>query len=366
MKNMIIEYENLYKVNKKLFKNYRNSFINFFKNGHYILGNNVKNFENKFAEYCGTKYCIGVASGLDALTISINAFNFKNGDEIIVPSNTYIASILAIINNGLKPILVEPNIKTYNIDPAKIEEKITKKTKAILVVHLYGKACSMDPILSLSKQYKLRIIEDVAQAHGATYKNKKCGSFGDVGAFSFYPTKNLGALGDAGAIVTDNENLAKKLKALRNYGSLKKYYNDYIGFNSRLDELQACFLLQKLNILDDINEHKRELAKIYLDNLNDNFIKPFVDKDYFDVYHIFNIRHIKRDKLKKYLLENQVITEIHYPIPPHKQKALKKIIKGEYPISEEIHSTTLSLPISFFHNKNDIYKVVDVLNKFKN
>lgn len=357
----MIEYENLKLVNKKLFSKYKESFDSFLESGWFILGDQVKKFEEEFAKFNNTKYCIGVASGLDALIIAINALKFPKNSEIIVPSNTYIATILAIIRNGFKPILVEPEITTYNIDPNKIEEKISKNTKGILVVHLYGKSCDMDPIIQIAKKYNLKIIEDVAQAHGAKYKGKNTGSFG-IGCFSFYPTKNLGALGDAGAITTDDGNLATILKSLRNYGSSKKYYNEFLGYNSRLDEIQAGFLSIKLKILDDINNHKRSLAKLYLENLDSKFIKPIEHNDYFDVYHIFNIRHEKRDQLKDYLLKNGIHTEIHYPFSPHKQKALQGIIKGEYPISENIHNTTLSLPISYYHSKEDVLRVCNVMN----
>ncbi|PCI98558.1 MAG: aminotransferase [Flavobacteriales bacterium] len=360
----MIEYENLNKVNAALFEKYEDKFSSFLKSGWYILGNDVRTFENEFAQYCNTNHCVGVASGLDALVLALNAFDFEKGSEVIVPSNTYIATILAILNNGLKPVLVEPNIGTYNIDPTKIEEKITNKTKAILVVHLYGKCCEMDAIMDIANQYKLKVVEDAAQAHGAKYKNKITGSFGDFGAFSFYPTKNLGALGDAGAITTNSEELQTIVRSLRNYGSEKKYYNDRIGFNSRLDEIQAGFLSIKLNILNQITDHKRSLAKIYLEELSDAFIKPVVDENYLDVYHIFNVRHQKRDQLKSYLLENDIKTEIHYPVAPHHQKAIKGLFDANYPISEEIHNTTLSLPISYFHSKEDVMRVVETMNKF--
>jgi dTDP-4-amino-4,6-dideoxygalactose transaminase len=363
---MEIEYENLGKVNHLFFEDFRRSFSETLQRGWYILGNNVKQFENKFAEYIGSKYCIGVASGLDALMLSLRAFMFPENSEVIVPSNTYIATILAIVNNNLKPVLVEPDIRTYNINPVEIERKITSKTKAIIVVHLYGKACDMGEIVRLAEKYDLKIIEDCAQAHGAMYKNKKVGSFGDFGAFSFYPTKNLGALGDAGAITTDNENLASTIRKLRNYGSSVKYYNEIIGFNSRLDEIQAGFLSIKLSKLDEINRHKRKLADIYLKNLKDEFIKPLIQQDYYDVYHIFNIRHPERDRLREYLLRNGIKTEIHYPVPPHRQKALEGIFdtKMKYPVSEEIHSSTLSLPISYGHTEDEIKKVVEVINNF--
>ena len=359
----MIEYENLRLANEKLFDKYKESFNNFLNSGWFILGDQVKKFEERFASFCNVKHCIGVASGLDALILAIDACNFPKNSEIIVPSNTYIATILAIVRNGFKPILVEPDINTYNIDPNRIEEKITKNTRAIIVVHLYGKACNMDKICSIANKYDLKIIEDVAQAHGAKFKDKMVGGFG-IGCFSFYPTKNLGALGDAGAVTTNDENLAKTFRSLRNYGSAIKYYNDDLGYNSRLDEIQAGFLSAKLELLDDITNHKRELAKIYIENLDDRFIKPVVDRDYFDVYHIFNVRHKNRDELKNYLLENEVKTEIHYPLPPHRQKSMQGIIEGQYPISEEIHNTTLSLPISYFHKEEDVLKICDIMNRW--
>ena len=270
----MIEYENLGKLNKPFFKKFKRNFSRLLENGWFILGDNVKIFENQFADYCGAKYCIGVASGLDALLLSLKAFNFDSGSEILVPSNTYIATILAIFHANLKPVLVEPNLLTYNIDPDKIASKITNKTAAVVVVHLYGKVCEMDTIIKIANEHGLKIIEDCAQAHGAMYKNKKAGTFGDIGAFSFYPTKNLGALGDAGAVITDNESLYNKISSLRNYGSKIKYKNEYIGYNSRLDEIQASFLNIKLKELDKINEHKRELASIYLNNIREDFILP--------------------------------------------------------------------------------------------
>ena len=333
--------------------------------GWYVLGNNVLTFEHEYASFIGSNHCIGVASGLDALILALRCFEFPAGSEIIVPSNTYIATILSILQNGLKAVLVEPDINTYNIDPGKIIEKITSKTKAIMPVHLYGKCCHMDAILEIGKRYNLRIIEDCAQSHGSKYKNKLSGSFGDLAAHSFYPTKNLGALGDAGAVTTDDDSMTVKLKALRNYGSKVKYVNEYVGCNSRLDEIQAGFLSIKLGFLNNINEHKRKLAKLYLENLKDEFIKPFVEEDFYDVYHIFNIRHSRRDELKEYLMEREIKTEIHYPVAPHNQKAMKGIIEGKFPISEEIHATTLSLPISYFHSEEDILRVIDVLNSFK-
>ncbi len=359
----MIEYENLKKVNEKLFDKYKESFDEVLKSGWYILGKNVAEFEKKFASYIGVRYCVGVASGLDALILALDSFGFPKDSEIIGPSNTHIATIIAIVRNGFKSVLVEPDISTYNIDPTKIEEKITSKTKAIIVVHLYGKVCDMDPIIEIANKYNLKIIEDASHAHGAKYRGKMAGSFG-VGCFSFYPTKNLGALGDAGAIVTDDEYLVNKFKSLRNYGSSLKYYNEYCGYNSRLDEIQAGFLSIKLGILDDIINHKRKLAKIYLENLDGRFIKPVVCEDYYDVYHIFNIRHHKRDELREYLLSNGIKTEIHYPLPPHRQKAMRGIVEGEYPIADEIHKTTFSLPISYSHTEEDILEVCRVMNRF--
>lgn len=359
----MIEYEDLKEVNKRLFENYQQRFTRVLESGWYILGKHVAKFENNFATYCKTNHCVGVASGLDALVLALQALNLPKGSEVIVPANTYIATILAIVKNGLTPVLVEPDIATYNIDPEKILEKITPKTKVILVVHLYGKACDMDAIEAIAQAHGLYLVEDAAQAHGACYKGKKAGSFG-IGCFSFYPTKNLGALGDAGAVTLNNTEIADKLRALRNYGSHKKYHTDYIGSNSRLDELQAGFLDIKLAVLDDITEHKRALASIYLAELSDAFIKPVVKKDYKDVYHIFNIRHANRDALKDYLLGCGVKTEIHYPVPPHRQKAMQGLLIGSYPISDMIHQTTLSLPISYCHTKEDIYKVCEAMNRW--
>jgi len=346
-------------------KEYTEVFQEVLHGGWYILGKQVGQFEQSFASYCGVEHCIGVASGLDALVLSLRYFGFKPGDEVIVPANTYIASILAIMQVGLKPVLVEPDINTYNIDPEKIESAITGRTRAILVVHLYGKMCDMDPILWLADQYDLKVVEDCAQAHGAYYKGEKAGSFGDFGAFSFYPTKNLGALGDAGAITCKDEKLNKAIRTLRNYGSSAKYVFDEVGYNSRLDELQAAFLSVKLKYLDKITAHKQKLAAVYLRELKSDFILPTVQTGQEDVYHIFAIRHAERDRLKKYLLDNGIGTEIHYPIAPHQQKAMNGILSSErYPISEEIHQTILSLPISYGHAEEDIIKVVEVMNKF--
>jgi len=361
----MIEYENLKKVNEPFRDAFRKSFETLLDSGWYILGGTVETFEREYASYCGVRHCIGVASGLDAILLSLKAFDFKSGSEVIVPSNTYIATILAVVNAGLKPVLVEPDIRTYNIDPGKIEEKITSNTVAIIVVHLYGKVCEMDPIMEIARKNDVRVIEDCAQAHGAMYRGKKAGSFGQCNAFSFYPTKNLGALGDAGAVVTDDGDIAEKVRMLRNYGSRRKYHNDVAGYNSRLDAIQAGFLSVKLEKLDHINEYKRTLAGLYLKHLSDGVIKPVVAEESFDVYHIFPIRHKKRDALREHLLKSGIQTEVHYPVPPHKQRAMNNILgECDCPISAEIHETILSLPISLCHTEDDIAKVIEAVNQF--
>ncbi len=361
----MIPYENLHNLNKEFESQFQEKFKQFLEKGWYILGEEVALFEENFAKYCGSKYCIGVANGLDALELGLQVFDFPKDTEIIVPSNTYIATILAIVNQGFKPVLIEPNITTYNIDASKIEKKITQKTKAIMVVHLYGQATEMDKINKIAKQYNLEIIEDCAQAHGAKFQNKMVGTFGKIGAYSFYPTKNLGTLGDAGAIITSDEGIYKKIKALRNYGSEKKYQNLYIGKNSRLDELQAAFLNIKLPFLEKINTYKIELATLYDNFLTNKVIKPIFASNSSHVYHIYNIRTEKRDELKDYLKKNGIETEIHYPIAPNKQKGYEKYFENQqYPISEEIHNTTLSLPISYCTTKEEINHIIKKINTF--
>jgi dTDP-4-amino-4,6-dideoxygalactose transaminase len=362
----MIAYEDLGKLNASFTAEYELKFKNFLSSGWYILGEEVSQFEKEFAEYCGAKYCVGVANGLDALTLSLLACGFSEKSEILVPANTYIATILAVLNAGHIPVLVEPDMRTYNIDENLIPAKITARTKAIMPVHLYGRLCNMPAILGIAKKYNLKVIEDAAQAHGASLQGRKAGAWGDITAFSFYPTKNLGALGDGGAITTDNAEYAERIKTLRNYGSRKKYYNEKIGVNSRLDELQAAFLRVKLKKLDKINAHKNKLAVIYNAELPDNkFIKPLMSADYYHVYHIYNIRHPERDRLKTYLETKGIKTEIHYPVPPHKQQALADVFGQEkMPISEEIHKTTLSLPLSWGHTEKDILTVCQMLGKF--
>lgn len=361
----MIDYENLGKVNKPFFAELRRAFGETLESGWYILGKNVERFEREFADYCDAAHCIGVASGLDALILSLKAHEFPSGSEVIVPSNTYIATILAIIRSGLKPVLVEPDLATYNIDPARIEENITGATVAIMAVHLYGKPCDMEQITQIGHRHGLKIFEDCSQAHGASIKGKKVGTFGDCAAFSFYPTKNLGALGDAGAVTTSDSSIASRIRALRNYGSARKYHNDLVGMNSRLDEMQAAFLSVKLPHLDRINRHKRQLAALYHRGLRADFIKPCLQEGFFDVCHIYNVRHERRDELKTYLEKHLIQTEIHYPVPPHRQKALQGMFDNHaYPVADEIHATTLSLPISACHTEEDILRVVDVMNGF--
>ena len=363
----IIPYENLNLLNKKFEAEFQLKFESFLKNGWYILGNEVKLFETAFASYCNSRFALGVANGLDGLELALQVFEFPPQSEIIVPSNTYIATILAIVNAGHIPVLVEPELDSYNINPDLIAEKITARTKAIMVVHLYGRVAKMDDLLLIANQHGLRVIEDCAQAHGAKFKDKQAGTFGDIGVFSFYPTKNLGALGDAGAVVTNDETIFNKLHALRNYGSEKKYFNKYVGRNSRLDELQAAFLNVKLAYLDAINKHKVNLANMYHQHLVNDVVKPLKHPDYYHIYHIYNIRTNKRNELKQYLLEQGIHTEIHYPRPPHLQEGYQIFFSGQhFPISAEIHETTLSLPISYANTADDVERVIAAVNHFFN
>ena len=337
--------------------------------GWYIQGNECKEFDKEFASYCGTKYAIGVANGLDALILILRAYKemgiMSNGDEVIVPSNTYIASILAISQNNLVPVLVEPDINTYLLDSSKIEEKITSKTKAILPVHLYGQTCEMDAINEIAKKHNLKVIEDSAQSHGAYFQDKKSGNLGDASGFSFYPGKNLGALGDGGAVTTNDEELANTIKALGNYGSHKKYENLYKGVNSRLDELQAAMLRVKLRYLDNEVEKRIDIANYYLENIkNESIILPTIRNENNHVWHLFVIRTTKREELQKYLLDNGIQTLIHYPIPPHKQNAYQEWNSESYKISEQIHDEILSLPISGIQSFEDTQKIVKVINDF--
>jgi dTDP-4-amino-4,6-dideoxygalactose transaminase len=362
----MIPYENLKRLNAPFEEKFREKFNDILAAGNYILGPQLESFEKEYAAWFSTPYCVGISNGLDALILSLKACNLAPGAEVLVPSNTYIASILAILACQLTPVLVEPDLATYNLDPDKIEEAITPNTGAIMVVHLYGKCCPMDKIMAIKEKHKLFLIEDCAQSHGAAFKGKLAGTFGEFGAFSFYPTKNLGALGDAGAVICSNEDCKKTLAQLRNYGSERKYYNDVIGYNNRLDDMQAGFLSIKLAYLKEMNAHRNKLAQLYFDNLQDKFILPVQNADYYDVYHIFNIRHKNRDDLQAYLTQKGICTVIHYPVAPHRQKALNGVkgIKPSYPIAEEIHETTLSIPCSFSHTEDEVMQVIEALNNY--
>lgn len=343
------------------------AFERVFARSWYIEGEEDKNFEKAFAEYIGVDYCIGVGNGLDALMLALKSLGIGEGDEVIVPSNTFIATSLAVSYVGAKPVLVEPDISTYNIDPSLIEEKITDRTKAIIPVHLYGQACDMDSVMSIASKYDLRVIEDCAQAHGALYKGKRVGSFGDLAAFSFYPGKNLGALGDAGAVVTRDSELAKMVRALGNYGSDFKYHHIYKGNNSRLDELQAAFLSVKLKQLDRMNEERRRIADCYTKGIkNSKIILPVVRSECLPVWHIFAVRCDERDALEKHLNQKGIGTNKHYPIPIHLQQCYKDLglSKNDLPIAEKISETELSLPMFYGMSDDDIQYVIDVINEF--
>lgn len=325
------------------------AFETFYDSNWFVLGERVKQFEQEYAQFNQTKYAIGIGNGLDALHIALKALNIGAGDEVIVPSNTYIATALAVTYTGATPIFVEPKLDTYNINPNLIEAAITPKTKAIMPVHLYGQACEMEAIMDIVKKHNLFVVEDNAQSQGATHKNKLTGNWGDINGTSFYPGKNLGALGDAGAITTNSDELARKVLSLRNYGSEKKYFNEVIGYNTRLDECQAAFLSIKLMQLSKWNIQRNEIASWYNEKLQniEGLVLPTIAKDSTHVYHLYVIRTNKRDTLQKYLAEHQIGTLIHYPIPPHLQAAYNFLgyKKGDFPIAEEIASTCLSLPI---------------------
>lgn len=363
---MLVEYENLSKSNKEFEFEYKKRVDEVIASGWYILGKQVEEFESRYAKLHNVKHCIALNSGLDALILGLKAANLPKDGEVLVAANSYLACVLSIIQAGLKPVLVEPNIENYNIDEEILESKITSKTVAIMPVHLYGRACNMEKIMQIAAKHKLFIIEDCAQAHLAKQNGKLVGTFGDIGAFSFYPTKNLGSIGDSGCIITNDDNYAAKIRSMRNYGFSKvRYVADNIGINSRMDELQAAFLNVKLDHLEKINTHKRQLANIYNENIrNINIIKPLSSSsEYEHIYHIYNIRAEKRDELQQYLKENGVATIVHYPIPPHKQEALADFFKGQnFPIADKIANTTLSLPISYMNNEGEVLKVCELMN----
>ncbi len=339
--------------------------------GWYLLGEEVSSFEQEFADYCGAKHCIGVANGLDALILILMAYRelgvMALGDEVIVPANTYIASILAISRAGLRPVLVEPDERTYNIDPNLIEAAITEKTKAIMAVHLYGQCADMDPIGVIAKKHNLKVIEDAAQAHGATCRGRKAGALGDAAGFSFYPGKNLGALGDGGAVTTSDNILAEVISALRNYGSHEKYHNKYKGMNSRLDEIQAAILRVKLKYLDEDTDKRRKVAKIYLLGLESelsDFILPYVANYGTHAWHLFVVRTSRRDELMSYLTQKEIQTVIHYPISPHEQEAYPELSRLSLPKTELIHREVISLPISPVLASAEASKIVAEVNSF--
>lgn len=364
---MKIPFVSFIPLEKELEKEIREAFERVFKASWYIGGIEDEKFEEEFAAYCNTKYCVGCGNGLDAIILSLKALGIKEGDEVIVPSNTYIATALAVTYVGATPVMVEPKIETFNINPEKIEEKITKKTKAIIPVHLYGQACEMDKIIEIAKKYNLFVIEDCAQAHGATFKGKVIGSFGDAACFSFYPGKNLGAFGDAGAVVTNNKELADKIRALGNYGSDYKYHHIYKGNNSRLDEIQAAILRAKLPSLPKVNENRRMIANRYLSEINNpNFELPYVNEDCVPVWHVFGIRCKEREKLEKYLNDKGIKTNKHYPISMHMQECYKDLglKEGDLPIAEEISNTELSIPMYYGMTNEEIQYVIDILNNY--
>lgn len=355
-------------MEKELDKDLRAAFERVYIRSWYIGGVEDEEFEKAFAQYCTTEYCVGVGNGLDALMLALKALGVGAGDEVIVPSNTYIATALAVTYVGAKLVFVEPDIRTFNINPENIEAAITDKTKAIMPVHLYGQACDMDPIMEIAKKHNLFVVEDCAQAHGATYKGKKIGSFGDAAGFSFYPGKNLGALGDAGATVTNNKELADKVRALGNYGSDYKYHHIYQGNNSRLDEMQAAFLSAKLPHLEKINVERRRIAQKYLDGINNSeVVLPYVPEDMVPVWHIFGIRCKRRAELEKFLNEAGIGTNKHYPIPMHLQDCYKDLgfKEGDFPIAEEISATELIIPMYYGMTDEEIQYVIDKINEFK-
>ena len=344
------------------------AFKRVYDNNWFIQGKECEEFEKEFAAYCGADYCVGCGNGLDALYLILRAYGIGEGDEVIVPSNTYIATALAVSYTGAKPVFVEPFIETFNINPALIEDAVTDKTKAIMAVHLYGQPARMDEIKKVADKYNLKLIEDSAQAHGATYKGVKTGNLGDAAGFSFYPGKNLGALGDSGAIVTSDKELADMCRALGNYGSDYKYHHIYKGNNSRLDEVQAAMLRVKLHELDKWNKRRNEIAKMYIDGIdNEKVITPVTEPDMTHVYHIFGIRCDRRDELEKYLNDKEIGTNKHYPIPMHMQGAYAdlNIPEGAYPIAEEISRTELSIPMYYGMTDDEAGYVIDVINSWK-
>ncbi|MEZ4791907.1 MAG: DegT/DnrJ/EryC1/StrS family aminotransferase [Gelidibacter sp.] len=374
----MIKFLDLHKINARFETEFKEKFKAFLDSGHYILGKEVEIFESNFATYCGAKHCVGTANGLDALILIFKAYvqlgKLKPGDEVLVPANTYIASILSILHAGLKPVFVEPNELTFNISPKEIEKHITDKTKAILAVHLYGQLADMETINKIAKEKKLLVVEDAAQAHGAkansnsqtpNSKLQKAGNLSQAAAFSFYPSKNLGCLGDGGAVTTNNVELANCIRKMRNYGSSKKYVNDLIGINSRLDELQATFLNIKLRSLDDDNQRRQDIAKRYRSEIkNKNIQLPFYDGSKNHVFHAFVVRVKNRDAFMDHLDANQIGCLIHYPIAPHQQKAFSMYQQLSLPVTEHIHRSVVSIPMSPVLSNAEVTQVITVLNRY--
>lgn len=364
---MKVPFVNLEPMHLEIKDEIMNAFEKIYNKNSFILGESVDLFEQEFAKYCNADYCISCGNGLDALSIILRGYNIGEGDEVIVPSNTFIATALAVSYTGAKVVLVDPDIKTFNIDVNKVEQAITPKTKAIIAVHLYGRPAEIDKIKVICTKYNLKLIEDSAQAHGAVYNSKKTGNLGDAAGFSFYPGKNLGALGDGGCILTNDAALAKKVKAIRNYGSEIKYNHEYKGVNSRLDELQAEFLRIKLPYLDKWNASRQESAKLYLEGIkNSKIVLPLVKSEYESIWHVFPIRTEFRDALASYLKSNGIETLIHYPIPIHLQKAYKNLglKQGDFPVAENISNTELSLPLWYGISKSEINHIIKAINKW--
>lgn len=362
----MIKFLDLEKVNNRFRREIDERIKGILDRGWYLQGEENDRFSKNFADFCGAKYAVGVANGLDALRLIIKASGFGPGDEIIVPANTYIATILAISDNGCTPVLVEPDIHTYNINPDLIEAAITPKTKAIMLVHLYGQAVQMQKIWDLAKKYNLKVFEDAAQAHGAEYQGQRVGNLGDAAAFSFYPGKNLGCMGDGGAVVTNDEELYNKVKALANYGSDRKYHHIYKGLNSRLDEIQAAVLDVKLPHLQQDNQRRREIAKYYRENIkNPLIVLPQTYDEKAHVWHVFAVRTAERDRFQKYLSDNGVQTIIHYPTPPHKQPAYAEWNHLSFPVTEQIHREIISLPMSPVMTDDEVEQLVEVVNRYK-
>ncbi len=361
----MIEYSNLKPMHEQIRSELDQAYEDVMNRGWFIMGEQLEQFEREYADYCGVKYCIGVGNGLDALHLILEGYGIGQGDEVIVPANTYIATALAVNYCGATPVFVDCDMDTYNIDITNIEDKITAKTKAIIAVHLYGRVADIEKIEMVAKKYGLKLIEDAAQAHGAIYKGKRVGSLGDAAGFSFYPGKNLGAMGDAGAITTNDEQLANKVRALRNYGSDIKYRHIYKGYNSRLDELQAAFLRVKLKYLDIWTSNRRKVADYYLHNINNKYIKLPEKSDKDNVWHIFPILCCNRDGLQVYLKNNGVMTQIHYPIPIYEQQAYQEIEnKQSLYNSKVISDRELSLPIWIGMSKEDLQNICQLINDF--